>query len=267
MACLLSARRGDALIERVPPAPEPVAPPAATVADHAAASHLQSAASGSAHQGGGARRFVRDVGGDYRHFFSRDTARWLGAGGGQAFGVYAADESFRRALQTPSGPTTTLTAGQEYGGALVQFPLAASWWVVGLAIGSERGAAAGRDLVRGQISATSWTYAVKYASQRTRPNGNPRSFPSGHASSTFATAVVLQQHYGWKLGIPAFAAASYTAASRVTGNMHWASDVVFGAFLGATSGRTVTVRLRENRLSLAPLVVPAGGGIVVNILR
>ena len=86
--------------------------------------------------------------------------------------------------------------------------------------------------MRAQISAVSWTYAFKYAVNRTRPNGDPRSFPSGHSSAVFATAMVLQEHYGWKVGLPIFAAAAYTAASRITVNKHWASDVTFGAVLG-----------------------------------
>ncbi len=93
----------------------------------------------------------------------------------------------------------------------VQVPLAVGWWAVSRLTESERGAAAGRDLLRAQISAVSWTYAFKYAVNRERPNGDPRSFPSGHASATFATAMVLQEHYGWKIGVPVFAAAAYTA--------------------------------------------------------
>ena len=71
-------------------------------------------------------------------------------------------------------------------------------------------------------------------------------------SAAFATAMVLQEHYGWKLGAPFFVIATYTAASRIIDNKHWASDVVMGAFMGMTSGRTVTVRLRRRPLSLAP---------------
>ena len=64
---------------------------------------------------------------------------------------------------------------------------------------------------------------VEVAVDRTRPNGDPRSFPSGHAAATFATAMVLQDHYGWKVGVPFFAASTYTAMSRLTINKHWAS--------------------------------------------
>jgi membrane-associated phospholipid phosphatase len=146
-------------------------------------------------------------------------------------------------------------------------PLAFGWWAVGHVARREREAAAGRDLVRAQLSAVSWTYAFKYAVSRDRPNGDPRSFPSGHASATFSTAVVLQQHYGWKVGVPAFALAGYTAASRVAAEKHWASDAMFGAFLGAASGRTVTLRLRGHRVALAPWPLAGGGGIQISSVR
>jgi membrane-associated phospholipid phosphatase len=150
---------------------------------------------------------------------------------------------------------------------LLQVPLAIAVWGVGAAAGSGRVAETGRDLLRAQISVVSWTYAIKIATQRTRPNGDPRSFPSGHASTSFATAMVLQDHFGWKAGVPAFAAAVYTAMSRVGANEHWASDVAFGAFVGIASARTVTIHLRDTRVSLAPLAVPGGGGVLVTALR
>jgi membrane-associated phospholipid phosphatase len=78
---------------------------------------------------------------------------------------------------------------------------------------------------------------------------------------------VLQEHYGWKIGLPAFLAAVYTAGSRIPANEHWTSDVVFGAALGMASGRTVTLHLRDSRVSLRPLAVPGGGGVLASVTR
>ncbi len=208
-----------------------------------------------------AGRFLRDVGGDYKHFFSTDTAWWLGIGGAAALAVHPADESIAKSVQS-SNPD--LPGGAEYGSQLLQVPLAIGWWIAGAAAGSDRQAATGRDLLRAQIGAFSWTYVIKYAADRTRPNGDPRSFPSGHASTSFATAMVLQEHFGWKVGVPAFALATYTAGSRVTGNYHWTSDVVFGAALGMACGRTVTVRLR--RVQVAPVALHRGAGVFVTAI-
>ena len=194
---------------------------------------------------------------------SWETAEWLGVGGIGAIVVHQFDETLREETDDPSAPVTrALKGGDVYGNLTLQVPVAVGWWLAGRLTKSPRAVSAGRDLMRAQISALSWTYALKYSADRTRPNGDPRSFPSGHASATFVAAMVLQEHYGWKLGVPMFAAATYTAASRITVNKHWASDVAFGAVVGMACGRTVTVHLRDTRLVVAPLVVPGGGGVV-----
>lgn len=73
--------------------------------------------------------------------------------------------------------------------------------------------------------------------------------------------MVLQTHYGWKVGVPIFAAAAYTAASRITVNKHWASDVTFGAVVGMVSARTVTVKMRQQSFSVSPMIVEGGAGV------
>jgi hypothetical protein len=218
----------------------------------------------------GAGGFLSDVLSDYRQFVSLETAEWLAVGGVAALSVHGADEAIREELQEPDATLTKalqLDGGAQYGNLSAQVPLAIAWWTIGHALGSSRGAAAGRDLLRAQLSALSWTYALKYAADRTRPNGDARSFPSGHASAAFATAMVLQSHYGWKVGVPMFAAAAYTGVSRLTVNKHWASDVTFGAALGMTCGRAVTVHLRGTRMAIVPQVVPGGGGVLLTTMR
>ena len=207
--------------------------------------------------------FFSDVAHDYRNMVSWDTLQWLSIGGVGALVVAEADEALRAATEDPATPmVVALEGGDVYGNLTLQLPLAVGWWAISKASSSPKGVAAGRDLLRAQISAFSWTYAIKYAVDRERPNGDPRSFPSGHASATFAAAMVLQQHYGWKVGLPSFAAATYTAASRITVNKHWASDVFFGAFVGMVAGRTVTIDLRQTKLTIRPMKVPGGAGIL-----
>ena len=230
----------------------------------AAAPSSKAAAAAEAAEHGWAVQFALDAGGDYLHFVSKENALWLGIGGAAALAIHPADDNLSEWAQEEHA---TWTGGDTYGSQKVQLPLAIGVWAVGAAAGSGSVADTGRDLLRAQISVVSWTFAIKVAAQRTRPNGDPRSFPSGHASNSFATAMVLQEHFGWKAGVPAFAVAAYTAASRVVANQHWASDVVFGAFVGMASGRTVTIHLRDTRLSLAPLAVPGGGGVLMTALR
>jgi hypothetical protein len=209
--------------------------------------------------------FWRDVMHDYRNMVSWETGQWLAIGGVTALAVSEFDEELRVATEDPTTMAVqTLEGGSVYGNVTLQVPLALGWWAISAAMDSPRGIAVGRDMMRAQISAFSWTYAIKYIADRQRPNGDPRSFPSGHASATFAGATVLQEHYGWKAGVPAFAAAAYTAASRITVNKHWASDVVFGAAVGLVAGRTVTIEVRRTPLVITPVPLRGGMGLSVS---
>ncbi|MES2743998.1 MAG: phosphatase PAP2 family protein [Bdellovibrionota bacterium] len=67
---------------------------------------------------------------------------------------------------------------------------------------------------------------------RKRPNGKGLSFPSGHTSSSFATAGSMFYAYGPWVGLPAMAVAGYIGLSRAANNAHWLSDIVAGAGLG-----------------------------------
>lgn len=82
----------------------------------------------------------------------------------------------------------------------------------------------------GMTAATHITIAV--AVQRERPNGKKLSFPSGHTSSSFATATSLTYAYGPWVGVPALALASFIGYSRIANNAHWLSDTIAGAGLG-----------------------------------
>jgi membrane-associated phospholipid phosphatase len=121
--------------------------------------------------------------------------------------------------------------------------------------------ALGSDLVRAQIVTQSVTLGIKLSVQRTRPDGTQYSLPSGHASTTFATATVLQRHFGWKAGAPAYALATFVAASRVQVQRHYLTDVALGATLGIIAGRTVTLGRGDTRFALGPSVVPGGAGV------
>ena len=89
---------------------------------------------------------------------------------------------------------------------------------------------------------------LKFAAQRERPDGsNNFSFPSAHASNSFAWASFLStdlsrrlgEDGGWlrTLAVSApYMLASYVAASRVGGERHYMTDIVAGAALGTAIG-------------------------------
>jgi membrane-associated phospholipid phosphatase len=104
------------------------------------------------------------------------------------------------------------------------------------------------DLLDAFLVNWAWTSVLKAAVGRERPNGqDEKSLPSGHASNAFALASVLERHYGWKVGVPAYALASAVAASRLQRDKHYLSDVMAGATLGYVVGRTV-VRVNSRPL-------------------
>ena len=96
--------------------------------------------------------------------------------------------------------------------------------------------------------------------QRERPSGGGHSFPSGHTSSTFATAAVLQARHGWAVGLPAYALGGIVAWSRVRSNHHWVSDVVFGAALGTAAGHAAN-RSAKKQWQVVPVKTTGGGAI------
>lgn len=198
---------------------------------------------------------------DFKRLPSRDTLNWLGIGATAALIARTEDVRVIRGLSGSRGLDETFEAGQIVGGARFQVAGALGTYTLGRITGSPRIASVGGDLLRAQILAQAMTSAIKMSVRRTRPDGTSFSLPSGHASVSFASATVLQRHFGWKAGIPAYAVASYVAASRIQTKRHFLSDVAFGAALGIVAGRTVTIGHGRAQMAVAPMAAPGGGGI------
>ena len=222
------------------------------------------------------RSLLGDIARDYERFFSsRETYLALGLGLAGSLSMKPFDKRIANSgfnLELPQNEDGTLDGafdpGTLLGGSLVQVGSAFAAYGVGHLTGKPSVAAVGRDLVRAQLLTQGVTQLLKYSVRRTRPDGSSRSsYPSGHASGTFASATILQRHYGWKVGIPAFGVASYVAASRLAENKHYLSDVILGAAIGITAGRTVTFGKGSTRFELAPMAAPGGGGVQVSVFR
>jgi membrane-associated phospholipid phosphatase len=84
------------------------------------------------------------------------------------------------------------------------------------------------------------TYGLKYTVNEKRPNGGSQSFPSAHTSISFSAAEFMRKRYGWEYGIPAYAAASFVAYSRVEAGEHYPHDVIAGAAIGIASSYLFT---------------------------
>lgn len=103
------------------------------------------------------------------------------------------------------------------------------------------------------------TAAVKQATNRRRPivaDGRAGfwkggdSFPSGHATTTFAVATVFAYEYKHRPVVPivAYSVAGAVSVSRVGANRHWFSDIVVGGSVGFLIGRYVYKRHHDPTL-------------------
>jgi membrane-associated phospholipid phosphatase len=127
--------------------------------------------------------------------------------------------------------------GIQKAGDVLQFVLPAT--AVGLTLGYRDGHGA---LQLGESLAVTLgvTYGLKYTIDERRPNGGSQSFPSGHSSISFSAAEFMRKRYGWEYGVPAYAAASFVAYSRVESREHYPRDVVAGAGIGILSSYIFT---------------------------
>jgi membrane-associated phospholipid phosphatase len=119
--------------------------------------------------------------------------------------------------------------------------------------------------MRAVVVSQAFTQGLKYAVRRDRPTGECCSFPSGHASATFATAAVLERHLGYRASWPTLLVAAYVASSRLHDDVHFLSDVVFGSALGMASGWTVVGRHGRSEYAMVP--APVKGGMMLTLVR
>src|SRR5262245_33892854 len=209
--------------------------------------------------------FPKNLGRSFVGVFSKESLAPFLIGAGATATASFMDGSAQRFAVSQSD--TLGKVGSQAGG----FPVMASVTVGLFAAGRFTGPGAFRsatyDMAQAVIVGSVYTTAVKYAVGRTRPDGsNNLSFPSGHTSNAFAMATVAEYHFGPKVGIPAYLAASFIGASRIQSNKHYLSDVVAGAALGYIVGKTV---VRENgeplekktRFQLVPSSDARGTGV------
>ncbi len=199
---------------------------------------------------------------DGEALFTTENAWWLLGGVGATFLVYE--------FEDPEGAVRGLDGsfldplfdfGNIWGDIRVQAPLAVGSWAVGSWQDNAKLAQVGYDLTRGLLLTYGVTSAGKLVFQRTRPNGDAYSFPSGHTATAFTTAGVLSRHYGPWGTAAGVSLGVLTALGRMEENKHYASDVVAGATIGWIIGRTVG-RQALNRDSAWQLV-PTGHGVVL----
>lgn len=202
--------------------------------------------------------------GDFKNFFGKDTVKVMSYVSLVAIATAPWDrEGVNNGFNIP---TALFESGNLLGQFAFQAAAGLATYGISKSIGNKKSAEVGRDIVRAQVLSQALVQTVKHTVRRERPDGsNKASFPSGHSASAFATATVLHRHYGWKIGVPAYALGGYISLARMAWNRHHATDVVMGAGFGIASARTVTMSMAKSKFSVG--VRPEVGGASVNFTK
>ncbi|MGB2712924.1 MAG: phosphatase PAP2 family protein [Vicinamibacterales bacterium] len=222
----------------------------------------------------GFKALVYETGSDFK-WFPRRPSTWviLGIGGGAAALALPVEDELNSHLAGSTAAGRFFAPGKYIGAFPTQAAVATTLYIVGRYVmphaqgepKTNKVSHLGFDLMRAVIVSQALTQGLKNAVRRDRPNGECCSFPSGHASATFATAAVLERHFGYRASWPTLAIAAYVASSRLHDNVHFLSDVLFGSALGMASGWTVVGR--HGRSSYAMLPIPVKGGMTLTLVR
>ncbi len=215
----------------------------------------------------GIRALLGNLGEDIKHLPEMQNVYVAAIGGGLALAAHPADQSFNARLLSHYDTVNTIFAPGKYlGDTPEQIAFSLATYAVGRLRDQPKVAHLGMDLLQAQILSELLVEPLKFAVHRERPDGsNHQSFPSGHASVTFATATVIERHLGWRKSLLGYAIASYVAMSRIHDNRHYLSDVIFGAAVGSIAGRTV-VHHQADYWAFSPVALP-GGGIALMVTR
>ncbi len=130
-------------------------------------------------------------------------------------------------------------AGGLLGNPAVHFGLAGLWYLIGQQEQNDHTYEVGKKLFRALTVSGLSTALGQAASWDRAPNGEWGTFPSGHTSSSFAFASVMDHEYGPVVGWPLYALSSFVAWTRLEDREHYLSDVVMGSVLGLVVGHTV----------------------------
>ena len=204
---------------------------------------------------------------DVRHLARHDSLVWLGVGSAVSAGSLSMDHRVADALKDPDR-SVPVEIGDHLGEAGLQFGVPAVMYAVSRAVGHHEMGQLSIALLRAQVVNGIVTRSLKFF-PRARPyqehaRAGRGSFPSGHASGAFATATLLHDRFGWRAGVPAYTVAGFIGATRLQ-NMHYLSDVAFGAGLGIASG--LALKVSPGRTAVTPIVGPGVAGVSVSITR
>jgi membrane-associated phospholipid phosphatase len=207
------------------------------------------------------------------HMSGQDAIAWglIGAGTGA---LIATDRRSAGAFPNTVDQISISKDVSNLGAVYTVLPITVGMYVGGAiahnAKARETGVLAGEAIVDTLIDVG----ALKVIFRRSRPyedkgrgtffNGGT-SFPSGHAAESWALASVVAHEYNKNILVPitAYGLASLVSFSRLSGQQHFASDILFGSAMGWFTGRYVfkthadhAIHVRHKLSDLRPQVAP-----------
>src|SRR3982750_1726362 len=109
------------------------------------------------------------------------------------------------------------------------------------------------------VATVGLAYGLKHVIKEQRPDKSDfMSMPSDTSALAFAPAQFLWDRYGWEYGLPAYAAATFVAWSRVDAQKHHWYDVTASAALAFGVSKIFTTRYQASGLRYG--VTPTDGG-------
>ena len=109
------------------------------------------------------------------------------------------------------------------------------------------------------VATVGLAYGLKHIIHEQRPDKSDNmSMPSDTSALAFAPANYLWDRYGWQYGLPAYAAATFVAWSRVDSQKHHWYDVTASAALAFGVSKIFTTRYQPGGLRYG--VTPTDGG-------
>jgi len=207
------------------------------------------------------------------HMSGQDAIAWglIGAGTGA---LIATDRTSASAFPNTVDQISISKDVSNLGAVYTVLPITVGMYVGGAiahnAKARETGVLAGEAIVDTLIDVG----VLKVIFRRSRPyedHGRGRffnggtSFPSGHAAESWALASVVAHEYNKNILYPitAYGLASLVSFSRLSGQQHFASDILFGSAMGWFTGRYVfkthadhSIHVRHKLSGLRPQVTP-----------
>ena len=174
---------------------------------------------------------------------TRQNAKWWAVFGGATAAFIAVDQKISNSLPQNTSLTTPSKWTSRLGADYFLFPAWAGFYVVGKIGDNPRARDTGRIGIEALIDAEITVNALKFVTQRPRPEIKGESvaffkggdaFPSGHSIKTWSLARVVAREYPNPKIIPilAYSAASAVSVARFGGRRHSASDALAGAAMG-----------------------------------